>query len=49
MTGDWNMKVRNKGESNVVGIFGLGIRNEAGDWLVDFCEATSSSITNPCF
>ena len=39
--GDWNAKVGSKVESNVIGKFVLGVRNEAGDWLVDFCEANS--------
>lgn len=26
------------------GKFGLGLRREAGDWLVDFCEANILSI-----
>lgn len=41
--GDWNSKVGNKAEPNV-GKFGLEVRNEAGDWLVDFCEAINLSI-----
>lgn len=34
--GDQNPKVENRAESNVIGKFGLGIRNEAREWLVDF-------------
>lgn len=36
---DWNTKVENQAESNVVGKFGLEVKNEAGDWLVDFYDA----------
>lgn len=39
--GDWNAKVRNKVESTVIGKFGLGVTNKAGDQLVDFCEANN--------
>lgn len=47
--GDWNAKVGSKVESNVIGKFVLGVRNKAGDWLVDFCEVNNLSITNACF
>lgn len=49
ITGDWNAKIGNKVESNFVGKFGVGVRNEAGNWLTDFCEAKNLSITNTCF
>ena len=29
--GDWNTKVGNKAEPNVVGNVGLGVRNETGE------------------
>ena len=32
--GDWNAKVG----SQVTGIFGLGVQNEAGQWLIEFCQ-----------
>lgn len=38
ITGEWNAKVEKK-ESNVTGKSILGIINEAGDQLVDFCKA----------
>lgn len=37
--GEWNTKVENKQESYVIGKFRLGVRNKAGDQLVDFYEA----------
>lgn len=46
---DWNSKVENKPESNIIGKLGLGVRNETKDWLVDFCEANNLSIANMCF
>lgn len=39
--GAWNAKAGSKAESDVIGKFVLRVRNEAGDWLVDFCEAHS--------
>ena len=32
--GDWNAKVG----SQVTGIFGLGVQNKAGQWLIEFCQ-----------
>lgn len=31
--GDWNAKVGKLKEENVVGLYGLRNRNEAGDWF----------------
>lgn len=45
---DWNTKGGNNAESNVVK-FGLQVRNEAGDWLIDFCKANNLSIVNTSF
>ena len=46
--GDWNSKGENKAESNITGKLGLGVRNEAEDWLMDFCEANNLSIASTC-
>ena len=35
--GDWNAKVGSQGTPGVTGKFGLGIRNEAGQRLIEFC------------
>ena len=35
--GDWNAKVGSQETSGVTGKFGLGIRNEAGQRLIEFC------------
>lgn len=35
---DLNTKVGIKTESNVIGNFGVGVRNKAGDQLMDFCS-----------
>lgn len=47
--GDWDSKVETKGESNVVRKFGLRVRNEARDRLMDICKAINLSITNTYF
>ena len=36
--GDWNAKVASQETSGVTGKFGLGIRNEAGQRLIEFCQ-----------
>ena len=35
--GDWNAKVGSQETSGVTGKFGLGIWNEAGQRLIEFC------------
>ena len=36
--GDWNAKVGSQGRPGVAGKFGLGVENEAGQKLIDFCQ-----------
>ena len=36
--GDWNAKVQSQETPGVTGKFGLGIRNEAGQRLTEFCQ-----------
>ena len=36
--GDWNVKVRSQETPGVTGKFGLGIRNEAGQRLIELCQ-----------
>ena len=38
MIGDWNAKVGSQETPGVTGKFGLGIRNEAGQRLIEFCK-----------
>ena len=38
ITGDWNAKVGSQETPGVTGKFGLGIRNEAGQRLIEFCQ-----------
>ena len=36
--GDWNAKVGSQEISGVTGKFGLGVQNEAGQRLIEFCQ-----------
>ena len=36
--GDWNAKVGSQETPGVTGIFGLGVGNEAGQRLIEFCQ-----------
>lgn len=40
-TGEWNAKVQNTAEPNVAGEFDPEVRNEAGDPLIELCEANN--------
>ena len=37
ITGDWNAKVGSQEIAEVTGKFGLGVQNEAGQRLTEFC------------
>ena len=39
--GDWNVKVVSQETPGVTGKFGLGMRNEAGQRLIEFCQENS--------
>ena len=41
ITGDWNAKVGSQEITRVTGKFGLGVQNEAGQRLIDFCTGHS--------
>ena len=47
--GVWNAKVRSQETPGVTGKFGLGIRHEAGQRLIEFCQENSLVITNTLF
>ena len=47
--GDWNAKVGSQGARGVTGKFGLGIQNEAGQRLVEFCQENALVIANIVF
>ena len=47
--GDWNAKVGSQETPGVTGKFGLGIRNEVGQWLIEFCQENALVIANILF
>ena len=47
--GDWNAKVRSQETPGVKGKFGLGMRNEAGQRLIEFCQENVLVIANTLF
>ena len=47
--GDWNAKVGSQEKPGVTGKFGLGIRNEAGQRLIEFCQENALVIANTLF
>ena len=47
--GDWNAKVGSQETSGVTGKFGLGIRNEARQRLIQFCQENALVIANTLF
>ena len=47
--GDWNAKVGSQEIPGVTGKFGLGVRNEAGQRLIEFCQENSLVIANTLF
>ena len=47
--GDWNAKVGSQETPGVTGKFGLGIRNEAGQKLTEFCQENALVIANTLF
>ena len=47
--GDWNAKVESQEIPGVTGKFGLGIQNEAGQRLIEFCQENSLVIANTLF
>ena len=47
--GDWNAKLGSQETPGVTGKFGLGVRNEAGQRLIEFCQENALVITNTLF
>ena len=47
--GDWNAKVGSQETPGVTGKFGLGIRNEAEQRLIEFCQENALVIANTLF
>ena len=44
--GDWNAKVGSQETPGVTGKFGLGVQNEAGQRLIQFCQENTLVIAN---
>ena len=44
--GDWNAKVGSQKMLGVTGKFGFGVRNEAGQRLIEFCQENALIIAN---
>ena len=47
--GDWSAKAGNQETPGVTGKFGLGIWNEAGERLIEFCQENALVIANTLF
>ena len=47
--GDWNAKVGSQETPGVTGKFGLGIQNEAGQKLIEFCQENALDRANTVF
>ena len=46
---DWNAKVGSQEIPGVTGKFGLGVQNEAGQRLTEFCQENALVIANTLF
>ena len=49
ITGNWNSKGESQEIPGVTGAFGLGIQNEAGRRLIEFCQENALVIANTHF
>ena len=49
ITGDWNAKVGSQEIPGVTGKFGLGVQDEAGQRLIEFCQENALIIANTLF
>ena len=47
--GDWHAKVGSQEIPGVTGKFGLGVQNEAGQRLIEFCQENALVIANTHF
>ena len=47
--GDWDAKVGSQEIPGVTGKFGLGVQNEAGQRLIEFCQENALVIANALF
>ena len=49
ITGDWNAKVGSQEIPGITGKFALGVQNEAGQRLTEFCQEIAPVIANTIF
>ena len=49
LIGDWNAKVGSQETPGVTGKFGIGVQNEAGQRLIEFCQENALVIANTLF
>ena len=47
--GDWNVKLGSQETPGVTGKFGLEVRNEAGQRLIEFCQENTLVVANTFF
>ena len=47
--GDWNAKIGSQETPGVTGKYGLGVQNEAGQRLIEFCQENALVIANTLF
>ena len=47
--GEWNANVGSQETPGITGKFGLGIQNEAGQRLIEFCQENALVIANTLF
>ena len=47
--GNWNAKLGSQEMLGVTGKFGLGVQNEAGQRLIEFCQENALVIVNTLF
>ena len=47
--GDWNAKVGSQETPGITSKFGLGVQNEAGQRLTEFCQENTLVIANTLF
>ena len=46
---DWNAKVGSQETPGITGKFGLGMQNEAGQRIIQFCQENALVIANTLF
>ena len=49
ITGNWNAKVKSKEIPGIMGKFGLGVKNETGQRITEFCQENAMVIANTLF